>query len=247
MRPSTRPLGLTSGVGRLCLFLAIAGCADPTSVAPTASRPSASLAAAGPSVVAIGNVIGYGVNDQGTIVGPSDGNKSSAYLWDASTGLKLVATGGLAWDVSQDGHAVGGKNAAGKPVLWTATSIGGTRTELSLPDAGFGGAVRAMVSDVGGSAVLMTGNVFVNGSTKTPAKWTPCTVEPGCTNGWLLTTVSLAPPIAEAWGQDIQSEWYDRGNGGNGLLPSGVLGCQWRADCSCPDLGRRGSGSMGNQ
>ena len=143
--PTYFPRGLTS----LLLIipgLALAGCSDPVAVAVAPSRVSPlASAAAGPSVFVIGNILGYGVNDAGTIVGPSDGNKSSAYLWDFTTGLRLVATGGLAWDVSQDGLAVGGKNENGNAVLWTATSIGGARTEVVLPDAGFGGAVRAMV------------------------------------------------------------------------------------------------------
>jgi uncharacterized membrane protein len=185
-------------------------------LAPRAHPTLAVSVATAPSVFAIGNIIGYGVNDAGTIVGPSDGNKSNAYLWDASTGLKLLGTGGLAWDVSQDGLAVGGKTAAGSPVLWTAASIGGPRTAINLPDAGFGGAVRAIVSESGGAPVLMTGNVFTNGSNKTPAKWVPCTAGPGCTNGWSLTTVPLAPPITEAWGQDINPSGMIVGMEGTG-------------------------------
>jgi hypothetical protein len=186
----------------VCLgVLATVACRDSIAI-PPASSPNAAVASAGPAVFAIGNFVGQGVNDHGTIVGSSDGNRASAYLWDDGS-LKLLATGGTAWDLSQDGLAVGGKNAAGKPVLWTASSIGGVRTEVALPDAGFGGAVRAMVSDVNGAPILMTGNVFTNGSNKTPARWTPCTTETGCANGWLLATVPLAPPITEAWGQDV--------------------------------------------
>ena len=185
--------------------LVLAACTNMDPISPRGSvvAPTAAVAAAGPTVTTIGNIIGYGVNDAGTIVGPSDGNRSSAYLWDAAVGLKLVATDGLAWDVSQDGLAIGGKNAAGKPVLWTSASVGSARAELALPDAGFGGAVRAIISGSDGSPVLMTGNVFTNGTNKTPARWSRCTTEPGCLNGWLLATVTPASPIAEAWGQDI--------------------------------------------
>jgi uncharacterized membrane protein len=202
---SSRRLTFASvAAGLACL---LSGCSDATPVAPTLVSPAAAVAdaaiVAGPTVVAIGNVMGYGVNDLGTIVGPSDGNKSSAYLWDASVGLKLLGNGGIAWDLSQDGHAVGGQNGAGKPVLWTAASVGAPRTEVALPDAGNGGAVRAMVSDATGAPVLMTGNVFTNGTTKTPAKWTPCTAGAGCMNGWLLTTVPLTAPVFESWGQDM--------------------------------------------
>src|SRR5690242_20838365 len=117
---------LTSPTIALCSVLA-GGCTDSAPVAPPVVRPSAAITAAGPSVFAIGNIIGYGVNDAGAIVGPSDGTKSSAYLWDASTGLRLLGTGGIAWDVSQDGRAVGGRNAANKAVLWIADSVSGSR------------------------------------------------------------------------------------------------------------------------
>ena len=196
--------------------LALAGCSDPVAVPPVRMSPLASVAAAVPSVFPIGNVLGYGVNDAGTIVGPSDGNKSSAYLWDSSTGLVLIRTGGLAWDVSQDGLAVGGKSAAGKPVLWTATQLGDQRTEVVLPDAEFGGAVRAMVSDASGHPVLMTGNVFRNGSTKTPARWTPCLQGPPCPTGWQLSTITVTAPIVEAWGQDINPSGMVVGMEGTG-------------------------------
>jgi len=179
--------------------------------------PLASVAA-GTSVTAIGNILGYGVNDAGTIVGPSDGNKSSAYLWDSLTGLKLVATGGLAWDVSQDGLAVGGRNAAGKPVLWMSTSIGGAPTEVVLPDSALGGAVRAMVSAAAsGHPVLMTGNVWRNGNIKTPARWTCTAQASGCsTTGWQLSIIPVAAPIVEAWGQDINPSGMVVGMEGTG-------------------------------
>lgn len=216
MRPSIphprRVTLLAVSVGAALLV----GCTGDSVVAPSVVRPSAAVAAAAPTVVAIGNINGYGVNDLGTIVGPSSGNKSSAYLWDASTGLRLLGSGGIAWDLSQDGLAVGGQNASGKPVLWTAASVGGARTQVLLPDAGYGGAVRAIASDVSGAPVLMTGNVFTNGSTKTPAKWTPCTAEPGCTNGWLLTTITLTAPVFESWGQDVNPSGMVVGMEGTG-------------------------------
>jgi uncharacterized membrane protein len=202
-RPTHAVRRLTLTGPAIGLAVLAAGCTDATPVAPLAVRPSATITAAGPTVVAIGNIIGYGINDAGTIVGPSDGNKSSAYLWSDPIGLKLLGTGGIAWDVSQDGRAVGGQNSANKPVLWTATSLGEPRTQVVLPDAGYGGAVRAIVSDASGAPVLMTGNVFTNGSTKTPAKWTPCAVGPGCPNGWSLATVPLTSPVFESWGQDV--------------------------------------------
>ena len=211
--------------GRLGVVLLSSACADPSPFAPTLPRPSAAVAAAGPSVFAIGNIIGYGVNDLGVIVGPSSGNKSSAYLWDGSA-LRLLGAGGTAWDVSQDGLAAGGKNAAGRPVLWVASAISGPRTEIALPDAGYGGAVRAMVSDASGAPLLMTGNVFQNGSTKTPARWTPCTVEPGCTNGWLLATVTLSAPIVESWGQDVTPGGIIAGMEGTGCCRAAV----WDSD-----------------
>jgi uncharacterized membrane protein len=204
-----------AAVGMLSFALA---CADPVPTGPVPNpRPvaSGSVAAAVPSVAAIGNIMGYGVNDAGVIVGPSDGNHSSAYLW-SSAGLTLLGMNGLAWDLSQNGLAVGGKNAAGVPVLWTATSLAGPWTEVPMPDAGGGGAVRAMVSDASGAPVLMTGNVWTNGINKTPAKWTPCTSGPGCPNGWLLTTITPTAPITEAWGQDINPSGMIVGMEGTG-------------------------------
>jgi uncharacterized membrane protein len=206
---------LTLGRAVVLTFVLV-GCADRMPLAPRLSTPTAAVSAAPIAVVPIGGILGFGVNDFGTIAGTSDGNKASAYLWDESTGLKLLGNGGTAWDLSQDGRAVGGKNAAGKPVLWTAASVDGARTEVALPDAGYGGAVRAIVSDLAGAPALMTGNVFTNGSAKTPAKWTPCSVEPGCMNGWLLTTVTPTAPVVEAWGQDVNPSGMIVGMEGTG-------------------------------
>jgi hypothetical protein len=190
----------------IALLVVLAACTDPTTSARVTERTgavAAVVASATPTAFAIGNITGYGVNDAGTIVGPSSGRTSSAYLWDASTNLKLLGTGGFAWSIAEDGHTVGGKNAAGLPVVWTATSLAGQWTESPIPDAGFGGAVRAIASGVSGAPLVMTGNVWTNGSIKTPARWTPCTGGSPCENGWLLSTVTLTLPIREAWGQDI--------------------------------------------
>jgi uncharacterized membrane protein len=208
-------------ISAFALLLSTTACSDPvTSVAsPLAVRASVTAsvtATAAPTVTAIGNIVGYGVNDAGTIVGPSTGNRSSAYLWAQPVGLELLGAGGLAWDISGDGSTVGGKNSAEKPVVWTSTSLAGPWTENVLGDASFGGAVRAIASDALGVPVRMTGNVWRSGATKTPARWSPCTVEPGCTNGWLLTTVTVTPPITEAWGQDINPSGMIVGMEGSG-------------------------------
>ena len=187
----------------VAIILSAQACADAPLVEPTLPKSPAPIVAAAVSAVAIGNIIGYGVNDLGVIVGPSDGNKSGAYVWLGSSPLKLLGAGAIAWDVSNDGLTIGGKNAAGKPVVWTSTTIAGTRTEKVLADAGNGGAVRSIASDASGAPILMTGNVFTNGSTKTPAKWTPCTTEPDCINGWRLNLIPLTPPVFESWGQDV--------------------------------------------
>jgi len=203
----------------IALLLVLGACADPATGVPVAegTRPVAAIAAsATPTAVAIGNITGYGVNDAGTIVGPSSGKTSSAYLWDASTGLKLLGNGGLSWSIAGDGRSVGGKNAAGVPVVWTATALAGPWTELVIPDVGFGGAVRAIASDALGAPVVMTGNVWTNGTIKTPARWTPCTSGLGCGNGWLLSTVPLTAPITEAWGQDINPSGMIVGMEGTG-------------------------------
>ena len=198
------------------LLLSLAACTDPTASVPIVERAhAAAVAASTPTVVAIGNITGYGVNDAGTIVGPSSGKTSSAYLWDGAS-LRLLGTGGLSWSIAGDGHTVGGKNAAGVPVVWTSTSPTGPWTELEIPDAGFGGAVRAIASDAFGAPIVMTGNVWTNGTIKTPARWTPCTDESGCTNGWLLSTVPLMAPITEAWGQDINPSGMIVGMEGTG-------------------------------
>lgn len=68
------------------LLLSLVACADPTASVPIIDHPhvSAAAAAATATVVAIGNITGYGVSDAGTIVGPSSGRTSSAYVWDGS-------------------------------------------------------------------------------------------------------------------------------------------------------------------
>ena len=207
-------------IAHIALLLSVVACADPTASVPIRERVAtvaAVVTSTTPTAVAIGNITGYDVNDAGTIVGPSSGRTSSAYLWgDAPTGLKLLGSGGLSWSISGDGHTVGGKNAAGVPVVWTATSLAGPWTERVIPDSGFGGAVRAIASDALGAPVAMTGNVWTNGTNKTPAKWTPCSDELECQNGWLLSTVPLTPPITEAWGQDINSSGMIVGMEGSG-------------------------------
>ena len=79
-------------IAYLALVFCLAACSDPTASAPNIERVHvvAAVAASTPTAVAIGNITGYGVNDAGTIVGPSTGKTSSAYLWDASTGLKAL-------------------------------------------------------------------------------------------------------------------------------------------------------------
>jgi uncharacterized membrane protein len=201
-------------------------CVDTPFVAPALPEAHASVAASSVTAVGIGNIIGYAVNDLGAIVGPSDGSRSNAYIWDAIFGLKLLATGAIAWDVSNDGLTVGGKNAAGKAVVWTSGSVGGARTETVLPDAGNGGAVRSIASDAAGAPLIMTGNVFTNGSTKTPAKWTPCTTEPGCSNGWLLQPIALTQPLFESWGQDVNPSGMVVGMEGTGCCRAAF----WDAD-----------------
>ncbi len=112
-------------IAPIALLLILGACTDPTTSVRVAKRTSAVatiVASPTPTAVAIGNITGYGVNDAGTIVGPSSGKTSSAYLWDASTGLELLGSGGLSWSISDDGHTVGGKNATDAPVVWTATS-----------------------------------------------------------------------------------------------------------------------------
>ena len=209
-------------IAHVIVLLSLAACADPTASASIVERPhvSAAVVAAIPTAVAIGNITGYGVNAAGTIVGPSIGKTSSAYLWDESTGLKSLGSGSgsLSWSISDDGHTIGGKNAAGDPVVWTATTLAGPWTELPIPDAGFGGAVRAIASDAtSGAAIVMTGNVWTNGTIKTPARWTPCTgALPDCENGWQLSTVPLTAPITEAWGQDINPSGMIVGMEGTG-------------------------------
>ena len=202
-------------ISLITLLLVLDACADSATGVPVAERTRAVAAVAAattPIAVAIGNITGYGVNDAGTIVGPSTGKASSAYLWDGS--LKLLGSGGLPWSISEDGHTVGGKNAAGAPVVWTFASL--TWSEHPIPDVGFGGAVRAIASDALGAAAVMTGNVWTNGTRKTPARWTPCPVGPGCTTGWQVSTVPLMPPITEAWGQDINPSGMIVGMEGTG-------------------------------
>ena len=207
-------------IGSIALLVSLAACTDPTTSVRGAERTrGVATVVASPTLTAaaIGNITAYGVNDAGTIVGPSSGKNSSAYLWwDPSAGLVLLGSGGFPWSIAGDGHTVGGKNAAGAAVVWTSASLTGPWTEHPIPDVGFGGAVRAIASDGSGAPLMMTGNVWTNGTIKTPARWTPCTIEPDCANGWRLTTVVLTPPIREAWGQDINPSGMIVGMEGTG-------------------------------
>ena len=219
---SASPVGReerSRSIALIALVLIVGACADPTASVPIIeqSHVSAVVTASTATAFAIGNISGYGVNDAGTIVGPSSGHTSSAYLWDTSTNLELLGSVGLAWSIAEDGHTVGGKNAAGLAVVWTATNLAGPWTEYPIPDVGFGGAVRAIASDtVTHVPLVMTGNVWTNGNVKTPARWTPCSGGPPCENGWLLSTVTLTPPIHEAWGQDINPSGMIVGMEGTG-------------------------------
>lgn len=215
-------------IAHIALLLSLVACSDPTGSVPTRERATtvaAVVTSTTPTVGSIGDILGYGVSDAGVIVGPSGGNRPSAYLSDGSS-LRLLGSGGLAWDVAGDGHTVGGKNAADAPVVWTATFLSGPWTEQVIPDVGFGGAVRAIASDPLGVPIVMTGNVWTNGTNKTPAKWTPCTTGSGCANGWRLTTLTLMAPITEAWGQDINPSGMIVGMEGTGCCRAAF----WDAD-----------------
>jgi hypothetical protein len=199
------------------LLLSLVACSDPTGSVPTRERATtvaAVVTSTTPTVVSIGDILGYGVSDAGTIVGPSGGNRPSAYLWDGSS-LRLLGSGGLAWDVAGDGYTVGGKNAADAPVVWTATP----------PSGAFRGhghhQVHQLVLEV---AVPPVGQVrhqpqrerMTNGITnKTPAKWTCAGRD--VQNGWRLTTLTLTPPIASL-GSDINP---------SGMIVGMEDGCCW--------------------
>ena len=157
-------------IGSIALLVILAACTDTTtSVRVTERTRGVATVVASPTLtaVAIGNITAYGVNDAGTIFGPSSGKNSSAYLWwDPSAGLLLLGNGGFPWSVAEDGRTVAGKNAAGAAVVWTASSLTGPWTEQVIPDVGFGGAVRAIASDGSGAPLMMTGNVWTNGTIK---------------------------------------------------------------------------------
>jgi hypothetical protein len=204
-----RILVLHATVATACTVV-LTACADRDPTMPQSSaalEPSFSVSA--PTVTSLGQILGQAVSDVGTVVGAKG---SDVYVWERTTGGKLVAVGGGVWDISGDGNSIGGRNASEDPVLWVRDAS--SWREIALPHSGFGGAVRAIASDASGAPAIMTGNARGNG-TRNPAIWTRCVDgAPECVNGWQLHV--LTAPNAASWGQDVNAAGQVAGMDGSG-------------------------------
>lgn len=146
--------------------------------------------------VAIEEPTGRAVNDAGQIVGQN--STGGASLWDPSAGYVLLDAGGMVWDIDRSGTYIGGRNAAGHPVVWTNSgSPAGPWVATPLPSLGEGGAVRGIASDGAGVAVMMVGNSF-SATRKNPIVWTRTAT------GWEYRILPVpASVVGGAWGQAI--------------------------------------------
>jgi hypothetical protein len=160
--------------------------------------------------VSIDEPIGRAVNDAGQIVGQS--STDGASLWDPIEGYVLLDAGGVVWDIDRGGTYIGGRNAAGHPVVWTSTGgPAGPWVPTPLPSLGQGGAVRGITSDAAGVAVMMVGNSFSDGGTKNPIVWTRTAA------GWEYRIFSVpAGIVSGAWGQAINPRGMVAGMDGSG-------------------------------
>jgi hypothetical protein len=138
---------------------------------------------------------GRAISDAGVVAGA---NGTNAVAWSASTGAVFIAPNSIVFDIDRNGRTIGGKDAAGQPVIWNSlTGAAGTWTATPMSDLGNGGAVRGIVSDAAGDAVMMTGNAFSPSNAKTPIVWTRTEA------GWQKRTFATPPGVAGAWGQAI--------------------------------------------
>ena len=150
---------------------------------------------------------GRAISDGGIVAGA---NGADVMAWSPTSGVSLVAANAMVWDIDRNGRTIAGKDAAGKPVIWTsATATPGSWTATTMSDLGEGGAVRGVASDAGGDAVLLTGNAF-SGINKNAIVWTRTA------SGWQQRINRLPPGLVNAWGQAINARGQVVGMDGSG-------------------------------
>ena len=151
---------------------------------------------------------GRAISDGGVVAG-FNGSDVVASLPDGSSAL--VAQNSMVWDIDRAGRAIGGRDAANRPVLWSSLSGGaGPWSATTMTDLGFGGAVRAIASDAAGDAVLLGGNMFSATGGKNPTVWTRTPA------GWDRRVNALPSGLAGAWVQSINRRGQAAGMDGSG-------------------------------
>jgi len=153
---------------------------------------------------------GRAISDGGAVAGA---NGTTVVSWSPSSGLAAVATNSDVWDIDRAGHTIAGRDAAGKPVIWTsATGLPGSWAATTLADLGSanGGAVRGIASDASGNAVMLTGNAFSLDGRKNALVWTRTP------NGWSQRVFARPAGLTGAWGQDINRRGQVVGMDGSG-------------------------------
>jgi hypothetical protein len=151
---------------------------------------------------------GRAISDSGVVAGF---NGSTVVVWSAATGAVAIEPNGMVWDIDRNGRAIGGRNAAGKAVLWTsATGLPGSWSPTTMPDLGNGGAVRGIASDAAGDALFLTGTAWSLDNNRHTAVWTRGV------SGWQLRINAAVSGVSNVWGQAINGRGQVVGMDGSG-------------------------------
>ena len=151
---------------------------------------------------------GRAISENGLVAGA---NGTTALAWKPGVGAVIVAPNSMVWDVDRNGHTIGGKDAAGKPVLWTSsTGLAGSWVAANTSDLGNGGAVRGIASDANGDAILLTGNVFALDNSKHAVVWTRAA------GAWQQRVFPVPVGLVGAFGQAINARGQVVGMDGTG-------------------------------
>jgi hypothetical protein len=153
------------------------------------------------SAVAIPITTGYAIDDAGQVVGLGGSKGADAVLWDPMLGVITLEKSATVFAIDPAGTTIIGKNAAGRPAVWTSTSgATGFGPSTTLPGFGAGGTARGVAWDATGHALFISGAVIHPDGSRDAAIWTRTTA------GWQLTALPLPPgAVGGGLAQDVNA------------------------------------------